>query len=210
MAGRCCEPDKSVPTCFFPGREQLQWEMTIDAAAAALLISAVTLLFAFSVSHKIRSPQHFAAVLADYQIMPDGLVPAASWVVISAELAVVGLVLLGQAAAALMLAGLLMAGYTFGIALNLLRGRRDIDCGCAGPAASQTLSGWLLLRNVLLLTVIAVALVPGQGRTLGWFDWLTVTLGLAAAAALYSAANTLIASHLRLTTNTEARLWKTR
>ncbi len=184
--------------------------MTIDAAAAALLISAVTLLFAFSVSHKIRSPQHFSAVLADYRVLPDSLVPIASWLVIAAELAVVALVLAGQAAAAMMLAGMLMAGYSAGIALNLLRGRRDIDCGCAGPAASQTLSGWLLLRNVLLLAVIAVALLPDQARALGWLDWLTVTLGLAAASALYGAANTLIANHLRLTTSTEARLWKTR
>ena len=184
--------------------------MTIDAAATVLLTAAVALLFAISASHKLRSPQHFSAVLADYQLLPGVLVPAASWGVIAAELAVVVLVLLGQTVPAMALAALMMVAYSFAIALNLKRGRRDIDCGCSGPAASQTLSGWLLVRNLLLLAVIALALLPAQTRDLGWFDWISVALGLAAAAALYGAANTLIANHLRLTTQRESRLWKTR
>lgn len=41
--------------------------------------------------------------------------------------------------------------YTSAIIINLLRGRRDISCGCGGIVGNDLLSWWLVLRNMFLL-----------------------------------------------------------
>jgi len=70
-------------------------------------------------------------------------------------------------------AGLLLVGYSIAIGTNLLRGRRDIDCGCLGPAQRQPLSGWLLVRNTLLLAGAVAAALPAGARPLHWLDALS-------------------------------------
>ena len=45
---------------------------------------------------------------------------------------------------------------TSGIVMNLLRGRRDVDCGCSGLGESSGgLSWWLVARNALLAALAA-------------------------------------------------------
>ena len=57
---------------------------------------------------------------------------------------------------------LLLLIYSAAISINLWRGRVDIDCGCASVA--YRLSGWLLLRNALLmLCCLAVIWMPADG-----------------------------------------------
>jgi hypothetical protein len=62
------------------------------------------------------------------------------------------------------------------IAVNVMRGRTDIDCGCFRSALRQNLSWWLVLRNAVLL-VLALACLPGaSGRELGWADNFVVVM----------------------------------
>ncbi|WP_289141256.1 MauE/DoxX family redox-associated membrane protein [uncultured Brevibacillus sp.] len=51
------------------------------------------------------------------------------------------------------LGGLLLILYSVAIAINLLRGRRDISCGCGGVAGNHPISWLLVLRNLLLMFV---------------------------------------------------------
>ncbi len=184
--------------------------MAVDSLISLLLLSAILLLFAASVFHKLTAVQHFFAVVADYQLAPDALSRPLGFALIISELSVLILALSGRVQWALVLAVVLLAIYSIGISMNLVRGRRDIDCGCAGPAATQTLSEWLVVRNATLLLVALAALIPANNRALTFPDWVTLAAGLGAMCGLYTAANTLIANHLQLTSDRENRLWKTR
>jgi hypothetical protein len=58
----------------------------------------------------------------------------------------------------------LMAMFTAAIAVNLVRGRVSIDCGCGG-ASGQQLSPGLVLRNLLVMAGLVLAMAaPLQGR----------------------------------------------
>ncbi len=184
--------------------------MQLDPLISLLLVGATALLFAGAAYHKLCQPAHFVAVITDYQLAPSALSNVLAATLIGAELSVVVLVLAGLWQIAMAVAATLLVLYCIAVGVNLLRGRRDIDCGCAGPAASQTISGWLMVRNLALLLLVCLAIAPRAQRAFEIADWATLLLGLVTMAGLYAAVNTLIANQLRLTTDRESRLWKTR
>jgi hypothetical protein len=98
-----------------------------------------------------------------------------------------------RASAALALIAMLTL-FTGAIAINLARGRTDIDCGCFGPALRQRLSWWLLLRNAALFALLAIALLPMESRTMGLLDYATAIMSASTVIVLYTAANYLIAN----------------
>jgi hypothetical protein len=101
--------------------------------------------------------------------------------------------------------------YAGAIFVNLVRGRRGIDCGCAGVAASRSLSGGLVVRNGVLIIAALTSALPATSRSLAWIDAVTIVAGVAAAALLYAAADGLLATapqsaalaHDRIQTMTE-------
>jgi hypothetical protein len=79
--------------------------------------------------------------------------------------------------------------------INLLRGRRELDCGCVGFGRRNSLSTALLWRNaVLLLASLAAGFLPRSVRALDWIDMFTIAVGVAAAALLYAAVEALASS----------------
>ena len=88
------------------------------------------------------------------------------------------------------------ARYAGVMTINLLRGRRFIDCGCGG--ATQPLSVGLVLRNVVLAIAAITALVPAPARPLGWLDVVSMAAGVLVLGALYAATNQLLAARARL------------
>jgi hypothetical protein len=86
----------------------------------------------------------------------------------------------------------LLALYSAAIALNLARGRRDIDCGCLGPGHRQPLSEWLVARNAAAAIAAATLLAPVDGRPWSWLDALSVSACAACLALLWAAANRLL------------------
>ena len=95
--------------------------------------------------------------------------------------------------AALTAAGL-MALYAAAIGINLWRGRRDIDCGCAGPDQAQPLRPVLLLRNSALVGLALLASVSPVVRDLGVFDGFVTVAASAVALLIYAAADGLLAN----------------
>jgi hypothetical protein len=159
-------------------------------------------VFAVALAHKLRSLPAFAAIVRDYELLPPGMVPPAVGLVVVLE-AVVVAALVGSIGVpwGAMLAAALLAIYGAAMAINLARGRRDIDCGCFGPAGGagrHTLSRWLLVRNSVLMLVAAFLFVPATGRELGWLDLGSIAMATAAGFALLSAADQLIANAPRL------------
>ncbi|MEM7020922.1 MAG: MauE/DoxX family redox-associated membrane protein [Pseudomonadota bacterium] len=139
----------------------------------ALLLSYIFLSAAW---HKWRDLETFRETLANYQLLPTALLPIAAVLVPLAELvAGFGLLIPFAYPFAAVIATALMLMYLSAIGINLLRGRRRIDCGCGGPNQKQYLSEWLLLRNVILLLCAALLIWPMVREPL-WLDWLTALL----------------------------------
>ncbi|HEX2483833.1 MAG TPA: MauE/DoxX family redox-associated membrane protein, partial [Myxococcota bacterium] len=126
----------------------------LDPAFALALRAALALLFGAAALHKLRDPAAFRTSLEAYGVLPAATAGAGAALVVAAEVAAAAH-LVGAApaqggpaaAAGPLLAAALLAVYGAAIAWNLARGRRELDCGCLGPAGRQPLSGWLVARN---------------------------------------------------------------
>jgi hypothetical protein len=165
---------------------------TLDPALSALLRASLALLFALAAAHKLRAPRAFAAVLAEYRLVPDAAALALALGFAGAELArAVALCAPALARAAALGAVLLLALYAAAIAINLARGRDDIDCGCG--FAARPLGAGLLLRNALLAGAALAAALPASQRALAAVDLLTIAAGTSTAALLFAAADGLAA-----------------
>ena len=172
----------------------------LDPLLAELLRAALSLLFGVALWHKLRGTVEFRETLRNYRLLPDGLVAPATLGVLGAEAFVaVGLWLpASQRVAATVGAGLLLL-YSLAIGLNLWRGRREIDCGCLGPAAGASLSASLLVRNALLCGGALALLLPAAARSLHPLDALSFAGGLATLVLLFHALNQLAAIAARST-----------
>ena len=167
----------------------------LDPAAAWAASAALALVFAQAAWHKLRDLGAFSASVAAYEILPASLAPIAATQLAVAELLLMGTLLLPPARRLAAVAALaLLALYGAAIAWNLARGRRDIDCGCTGPAQRTPLSGWLLARNAALGALAIVAALPVFERALTLADALPIAGGALAAFALHAAANQLAAN----------------
>jgi Methylamine utilisation protein MauE len=158
------------------------------ALSAVLLIGAV---------QKLREREVFADVLAQYRLLPAGLLPAVSWALPLLE-AAAGLALLFAAsrAAGAVLAVAVLAVVTGAVVVNLLRGRTELDCGCGGPG--QRIGWGLVGRNALLMAAAVLAAGEGGPREFVWIDYVTLGGATLALLGLYTAVNQLMANQPRL------------
>ena len=163
-----------------------------DPVVGWIARSGLALLFAVALAHKVRDLPAFGRVVAGHRLVPERLVPVAGALVVAAEAAVLAMLLLPSAEhTAGAAAGALLLVYTLAIAVNLARGRRDIDCGCLGPGHRQPLSGWLVARNAVLLAGAAALALPAAARPLLWVDVVSIAAATGMLALLWSAANLL-------------------
>ena len=124
---------------------------------------------------KLRALDAFVGVVHNYRLVPEPLERPIAYALPVVELAIaVGVLLPAVRAPAALAAAILLVLFAGAMAINLMRGRRDIDCGCFATVLRQRLSWPLVLRN-LLLAALALLVVPGLGaRSLGWLDLVTV------------------------------------
>lgn len=168
------------------------------AAGAALAV-----IFIAGAWQKLRDAELFRGAVENYRLLPDAMVGPFSRLLPLWELAAGALLLFpATRAAAGGLALPLLLAVTGAVAVNLLRGRRDFDCGCGGLAAGhvgeQTLGWGLVLRNGVLAAALLLALREDVSRPLVWVDYLSVAGGTLALIGLYIAANQLMANQPRL------------
>jgi hypothetical protein len=163
----------------------------IDPSVSLLVALAFAALFGSAAVTKLRAPAIFVATLADYRIVPRALVPTTGALVITLEGAVaLGLVLPAtRAVCALAGAGLLLV-YGAAIAINLVRGRREIDCGCS--LQRRPIGRWMVVRNVSLAAALLVCAVPISERALGIADAVTIGAGLFVLILLYASLDLLL------------------
>src|SRR5690348_3458432 len=117
----------------------------IDPAFVDLLALALGAIFATSGAMKFGDLDLFESAVANYRLLPELLVKPFAWTLPFVECAcAAGMLLPATRPAAAAMLAVLLAIFSAAIAINLVRGRRDIDCGCFGPTLRQELSGWLL------------------------------------------------------------------
>lgn len=173
--------------------------MRPDPVLAHVAACLIALVFLAGAVDKLRQRELFAGIVQAYGLLPVPLVAVFSVVIALAELGI-GLALWVPALRpGAPLAGLaLLAVVTAAVAINLLRGRTDLDCGCGGASGDQTLSWALVARNVVLAGILAVAVMPAAARALTWLDVAMIALATVGGFGLYAAANQLLANAPRL------------
>ena len=128
-------------------------------ALAARLALAVT--FGYAAMTKIADMQRFAEDVANYRMLPAGLVGITAASVVGIEILCAVLLLVGlfvRPAAAV--AALLLLVFIAGLSQALARGI-DLNCGCFG--ASEPATWGTVARDVLLLGIAVVPLRFGAG-----------------------------------------------
>lgn len=173
----------------------------MDPVLVYASVACLVVLMGLGALDKLRHFSLFEAAVGGYRLLPEALQRPFSLLFVAGEALAAPLLLwpaTRQAGAVLVLLVLVVA--TAGIVLNLLRGRRDVDCGCSGLGESSAgLSWWLVGRNVVLagLALISGGWAVQSARELVWVDGLTFFGTTLALLGLYHAANQLIESHLK-------------
>lgn len=158
------------------------------ALAAALVLIAAAL-------QKLRDWPPFRAAVADYRLVPDSLVVPVALAVPPAELlAGVALTVETLRIPGAWLAGAVIGASTAAVAINVLRGRTHIDCGCGGIEGRQPLSWALVVRNVVLVAGLVAGTAVTASLQAGALAYSTLAAATLAWLALYAAASQLIAN----------------
>ncbi len=164
----------------------------------------MVVLFAAAGLSKLRRPAAFREAVAAYDLLPRSTVASTAAVLAAAE--VIGAMLLlwpaGRVAGAVLL-GVMLLIFSAAVAINIARGRTDIDCGCwlfgAEPAEDHGRLGVsTLARNAGLAAMLFVASAPAESRLLGVLDWLTIATGTLAAVGLFAMAMQLAATRRQM------------
>lgn len=130
------------------------------AAASVAGRVCVGLVFVLAAVQKARHWRIFSGVVANYRLLPRPLVMPAAVLLPPTEM-LLGLVLLSAqigafgALAAIALLGLFAAA----MAINLKRGRSQIDCGCGQSFLRQDLRWVLVGRNAGLALLLLPSLI---------------------------------------------------
>lgn len=178
------------------------------AIVGAAARTATALIFVLGAIHKYRLGAAFSGIVAAYRLLPAALVAAFAFALPLLELASAALLLWPRSAYAVLPAALLLTVMSGAVAINLLRGRSWIDCGCGTGRAEQLgnsrgdgdgegLSWALVGRNAVLLALLLAAARPIPPALLGPVG---AALALAAAATVsgfFYAATALAGNHRR-------------
>ncbi len=164
--------------------------VVLDPGSFLAVRVAVAEVFTAAAVGKLRAPARFAETLRVYRLLPGWAVgPMARVLPVAEILVAVGLpmaVVLGPWPA--MGAAALLLVFAGAMAANLLRGRRNIDCGCAmGAGRVHPLRWAFVARNVVVAGLLGV---PASGRA-GPGDVVLGVLGGIAVFIVLEAANTL-------------------
>ena len=174
--------------------------MSLDPAIAALIIACTALLFGTAAVHKLRDLRRFDEIFAAYGLFPFAARLRLSRAVPLLEaLVAVGLPFDGSHVAAAGVGMGLLLAYAGAISVNLLRGRRDLACGCGGPDDRRPIAAWMVWRNLGIGVLLAALLLPWSPRPLVPTDVVTIGFGTAGAALIYLCLDRLLGRTARLT-----------
>jgi hypothetical protein len=155
-----------------------------------IAVRTLTALVFFSAGiAKMRNWTAFEGVIANYRLLPQFAVRPASYSLPPIEIVTAGALLVAAPQADWLAAGVL-SSFAVAMAINLARGRAQIDCGCFNSALKQHLRWSLVARNVCM--VLLLAAVAGSPAAPLDSSLLLGCLGGIAFFVLFQCANALL------------------
>jgi Methylamine utilisation protein MauE len=172
--------------------------MALDPAIGWTVVLVLAGVFGAAAVSKLGALDAFVGVVHNYRLVPETLERPIAYVLPGIELAIaMGVLVPITRGTAALAAAMLLVLFAGAMAINLVRGRRNIDCGCFATVLRQRLSWPLVVRN-LLLAALAFLVVPGLSvRSLGWLDFVTIGCASTALVLVYAAASRLFGSGSR-------------
>jgi hypothetical protein len=134
------------------------WSQAL-AVCALVLQLALGLVFLASSVHKLLHLDALSGTIYGYRLLPAAVIAPVGWLILllEAAIAVALLARTGVAPAAAAGCGLLTL-FALAMAINLLRGRSNIDCGCTPLVRGQRLQWRLVVRNGLLALALLLSI----------------------------------------------------
>ena len=164
-----------------------------------MALATVAIIFLVGAWQKLRDLMAFEIAIEAYELIPTVLVrPLAIALPLLEITAAITLVIVLTRPLGAALALVVLAMVTGAVAINLLRGRTDVGCGCGGLEDEQTLSWALVMRNMLLAIFVVSSFAGAALRALTWLDYFSIAAGAVCFYGLYLLANQLIANQPRL------------
>ena len=169
----------------------------LDPVITQSCSAAMAIILAYGGLTKLRDLDVFADAVRQYDLVGVNGARIVTYALPVLECVVaVGMLFSESRLAAAWLALALLAGVTGAVIASLLHGNREIDCGCGGEG--QRLSGWLVLRNCVLVGVILIGASESSLRVLLWVDYVTTFATILSLVGLYTVANQLLTNAPRL------------
>jgi hypothetical protein len=139
--------------------------LVIHSTMAMLALAARifgVLLFATAIWPKLRNFDEFTSIVARYWNARLEIARIAAMIVVALEVAVVLLLLTpfgGAVGSALAI--ILLCAFAAVMTMALLRGERELDCGCMSSALRQRVRPALVFRNLVLVLPVMNGLGSG-------------------------------------------------
>lgn len=126
-------------------------EIIADPKIHLFIRSLLALMLLSAGAVKMSNWSDFSAAVRNYKLIPEGLASIVARLVPVVEVLVALCLMYGALSPwPNLMAACLFLLFAGAVAVNLLRGRRNISCGCFGTEQGQGLSWMLVLRNFLL------------------------------------------------------------
>ena len=171
--------------------------LAADPVAVGAYAGALALILFAAAWHKLSEPDVFVGVLQEYELLPQATVVLAGRALPCLEAVLgVGVLLPVTRSIGLIAVACLLALYAAAMAINLWRGKRNIDCGCGGEG--QPLSWALVVRNAVLAGIAVGVSGPAGERDFEWLDGVTLVSGVLAFYVLYLLVDELLRQATRL------------
>lgn len=167
-------------------------------------------VFLLALLHKLSAPARFLAAVENYRLFPSWLLIPVCTVVCLGELVTIALLATYPPAGAAGALALLLA-YAAGLAVNLMRGRRYIDCGCSliGSGKQQEYLSWyMVVRNLCLALMAASLLVPAQTPVTHWMNYGAVVMGVVLFVSLYAVLDKVFAQYFFIRHHAQQSFWQ--
>lgn len=167
--------------------------MSNDPLLALIFSLVLSYVFVVAAIHKWKAMTEFRETILNYQVVPGFLVAPLAFAFPLVEfVSGVALLIPQTSSVAAVCVAMLLLTYILAMAINLLKGRRSIDCGCGGTDQKQNISEWLLIRNGVLVFFAWCVMTSVQGREFSWFDWLVAFLATVVICLIYNILNQLL------------------
>lgn len=179
--------------------------MLIDPVIQISCVLILATVFLNAAYLKLNHQPWFKRQLISYALFPEMMIPIVAIIIPLVEMVIALLLLLPWSAAwGAIAVSIMMLIYISAIAISIIRGKRDIDCGCSGPSRMQPLRWSLISKNIFLITLAGFVTQTVTTRPLTYIDIYTSLITAIAVVFLYATADTLLANAAALNQSKES------